>query len=128
MRSRTHGVIVLVVPGADDRALVRPDDAVGDGHGRGDAFQPNRVGGGAVLDPGAADRRRAFHGHRDLGAHLAEPRRGRLAPVTAGGRGRHDQRQIARRADHLRNGNGNTVTNGAGIPPLPPRHIRTFFV
>lgn len=87
-----HGVIVLIVPSAHDRALVRPEYFVGHGHGQRHALQSDRVGRRPVLSPGTVDDRRALHQHRRFGVHLAEPRAGRFAVVFAGGRGRHVHR------------------------------------
>lgn len=97
----THGIIVLVVPGADYRPVVGPNDPVRYRHGRGDALQPDRVGWRPVLDPRAADHGRPFHVHRDLGVQFAKARGGGFTAIPTRGRGRHDHRQVARRTHHL---------------------------
>lgn len=96
-----HGIVVMIVPRADDRAVVSPNYPVGDGHGRGNALQPHRFRGRPVLSPGAADGRSALHEHRHFGVNVVESRSGSSAMVPARGRGRDEHRQIARGAHHL---------------------------
>jgi len=61
----------LIVLGADFGVMVSPNYPVGDGHGLGDALEPDRFGQSAVLDQRAFDDRFAPHDHRSLGVHLA---------------------------------------------------------
>lgn len=76
----------MIVPGADDGAVIGPNYSVGDRHGRGDALEPDCFGWRAVLDTWAVDGRLAPHGHRGLGVHFAKPWRGGLAVVPTDGR------------------------------------------